>query len=301
MRELIVKKRNNITDLSSAVEYLEKKYLIFNRNYVDLFEYFGLDCFDSIWEYQGGEVIKRIKTRSVIRIEVQNRDEKRCFYLKRHNLEYVGLRRVLSFFFPRWIFSQGRREFENICAFRKNNLATVVPVIAGEKFFRFFWARSFLITEDFCPFISLEALLRDYSRFFTGEEGETKKGILMQEIALFARKMHKKGFNHRDFNATHILLHYETGSDIPEIALFDLQRVTRRKFFKFRWPIKNFAELNYSLPDKLFGTKDIIYLLLCYKGKNKLHFWDRLQLSWINRKTARIKRHTEKMLVNSHP
>jgi len=130
-----------------------------------------------------------------------------------------------------------------------------------------------------------------------GPEGEYRKRILIKEIALFARRMHQSGFNHRDFNATHILLHYETGSDMPKIALFDLQRVDRKRFLRYRWMIKTLAELNYTMPEKLFDTKDRLCLLLSYKRKNKLYAWDRLQWLWIKRKTARIKRHNEKMLT----
>jgi heptose I phosphotransferase len=241
--------------------------------------------------------IKQIKARSVIRIEARNHNEKRYFYLKRHNSEFVVFRRLLALLLPKWIVSQGRREFENIYDFRKHNLATVVPVAAGEKFVRLFWAESFLITEDFSPSISMEDLLRDQPEFLMGIEGAPRKRILLNDIALFARRMHQEGFNHRDFNATHILLQYDNGSDVPKIALFDLQRVDRRKFLRFRWMIKSLARLNYTLPDEIFDAEDRVYLFLSYKGNNKLHVWDRLQWFWIKRKTTRIKRHTEKMMA----
>ena len=51
------------------------------------------------------------------------------------------------------------------------------------------------------------------------------------------------------------------------------------------------------MPEKLFDTKDRHYFHLSYKRKNKLYAWDRLQWLWIKRKTARIKRHTEKMMT----
>jgi len=297
MRGLAVKNRCKIPDLSSAVEYFKKRDLIINRKFLDLFAYLGLNHFDSIWDYQGGEIIKRIKTRSVIRIEFQNHDEKKCFYLKRHNMEYVGLQRLLSPFFPKWILSQGRKEFENICDFRKCNLPTVVPLAAGEKFVHLFWVQSFVITENFAPFISLEQMFRDHPEFLIGPEGNSKKRTLIKEIALLARRMHQNGFNHRDFNATHILIYYEKGSEIPKLALFDLQRVDRKRFLRFRWIIKSIAELNYTMPDKIFSERDRLYLFLSYRGKTELHAWDHLQWLWIKRKTTRIKRHTEKTII----
>jgi len=187
-------------------------------------------------------------------------------------------------------------EFENICDFRKNNLPTVLPVAAGEKFSHFFWARSFLITEDFSPFISLEALLENRPQFFSDPKDENRKRILLKEIAVLARRMHQNGFNHRDFNATHILLNYNNESDIPQIALFDFQRVEKRKYFRFRWKIKSIARLNYTLPDEIFNIKDRMYILLSYKDKKSFNFIDRMQWFWIERKTSKIKKHTEKMI-----
>jgi len=288
---------NKLTKFSSTVHRVEREQMILNGDYHDLMRYLGFNCFESVWRYRGGEAIKNIKERSVICIRILIHGKEKYLYLKRHNPEYIGLRRLVMQLFPKWVLSQGRKEFENICDFRKCNLPTVVPLAAGEKFVRFFWVESFLITEDFAPFISLEYLLRDHPEFLMGPEGEYRKRILIKEIALFARRMHQSGFNHRDFNATHILLHYETGSDMPKIALFDLQRVDRKRFLRYRWMIKTLAELNYTMPEKLFDTKDRLCLLLSYKRKNKLYAWDRLQWLWIKRKTARIKRHNEKMLT----
>ncbi|MHC4459284.1 MAG: lipopolysaccharide kinase InaA family protein, partial [Planctomycetota bacterium] len=110
-------------------------------------------------------------------------------------MEFVGFSRLFSRFFSKWGLSQGRLEFEYIRDFRKNKLPTVVPIIAGEKLVRHFWAKSFLITEDFSPYVSLEALLRDQPQFFMGPAGDHRKRILLTEISRLARKMHHQGFN----------------------------------------------------------------------------------------------------------
>lgn len=282
---------------SSPIERVATDFLIINRDYRKLLDSIGLDRFESIWRYDGGQTIKKIKARSVSRISVPDGDGKRTFYLKRHNREFIGLRRLIARLFQQTALSQGKEEFTNICTFRAQKLATVDPVVAGERSARFFWAESFLITEDFSPYISLEELMRDRPDFFMGPEGKSRRRILLNRIALYAQKMHRSGFNHRDFNATHILLLYENGSNDPKIALFDLQRVEKRKYLRFRWMIKSLARLNYTLPDDLFDTEDRIHLFLSYKGKERLHLWNRLQWFWIKRKTARIKRHTEKMLI----
>lgn len=279
---------------NTPIDCVEKEQLIINPDYKNILMDTGLDSFESVWQYNNGEIIKNIKTRSVIRIEIEHNNGKRYFYLKKHNKEYLGLGRLFNFFFHRRCLSQGQIEFENIIDFRKCNLATVVPVVAGHRFVNFFWVESFLITEDFSPFISLEYLLRDQPDFFSGSKENELKRNLLNKIAVFAKKMHSAGFNHRDFNATHILLNFKTRQDAPGIALFDLQRVSKRKFFRFRWIIKSLAELNYTLPNEIFDEKDRNLLFLSYKEKSEPGLWDRFQLFWIKKKTARIKRHTEK-------
>ncbi len=284
-------------DFKSSVDCVEKKHLIVNRDYEEILEGLRFRSFESVWRFSSGEIVKKIKERSVIRFDSGHDDNKRSFYLKRHDLEFLGFSRLLSFFSPGRCISQGRLEFDNICNFRNHDLPTVVPVAMGERIVRFFWAESFLITENFFPFVSLEDILRDCPQDLKGPKGETRKRILLNEIALLARKMHDRGVNHLDFNATHILLHYENGSDIPKVALFDLQRVDKRTFLRFRWKIKSLARLNFSLPDDLFKENDRIHLFLRYQGKDKFNLLDRVQWFWIKRKTARISRHTKKIMA----
>ncbi len=284
-------------DFSSSINHKEKNHMILNRDYQDLLKNIQFNSFESVWEYLGGKSIKKIKARSVIRFEIQTNGSKKYFYLKHHNTKFAGLQRFFSLFFPKLVLSEGKREFKNICDFRKGGLGTVSPAAAGEKFVKFFWVQSFLITEDFSPFISLEYMLRDNPEFFAGEGGYEKRRILINKIGRLAKEMHKKGFNHRDFNATHILLYYKDESYLPDIALFDLQRVDRSSVFRFRWIIKSLSELNFTLPEGIFEEEDRISLLLSYKGKKTLNVWDRLQWLWIKRKTARIKRHTDKIVA----
>ena len=284
-------------NFSLQIECIKKDHLIFNKDYLEVLDDVHFDSFESVWEYQDGETIKKIKARSVIRFEIQTDSGKKYFYLKRHNTEFVGIKRILALFSPKPVLSEGKREFENICDFREGGLGTVSPVAAGERFVKFGWVQSFLITEDFSPFISLEYMLRDNPEFFMGKNHSDRKRNLINRIGIFAGRMHEKGFNHRDFNATHILLYYKDKSDAPDIALFDLQRVDRSPFFRFRWIVKSLAELNYTLPEGIFDKKDRISLLLSYKGAKKLNLWGWLQWLWIKRKTARIKRHTEKMMA----
>jgi hypothetical protein len=281
---------------NGAIDRIESDHLIINTAYQEFLARIGFNTFESVYHYTRGDVIKRIKAKTVLRLEFNHQGAKRIFYLKRHGLEFIGFAGLWRRFLNRCGGSQGRLEFENICDFRKNNFATVVPVAAGEKVYRGLWVKSFLITEDFSPYISLEEMLAHQPRFFTGPEGVRRRRILLGEISRIARNMHQRGLNHLDFNATHILLHYENGSLPPKLALFDFQRVSRRRLLRFRWKIKSLARLNYSLPTEIFSEADRRHLFLSYLKKNKLANTDRLQWLWFKRKTARIKHHTDKIL-----
>jgi len=281
-------------NLSANIKCIKKDGLILNAEFKNFLEKNNIDTYEAIWRIKKGKNVKEIKERSVTRIEIDEKNKKRAFYLKRHNRKYLGIFRLFAFFLSKNFVSEGRKEFINICDFRKCNLPTVVPVAAGEKFFRFFWIDSFLLTEDFSPFLSLEDLLEIQPDFFKRKEGERKKKILIREIALLAKSMHNKGLNHCDFNSTHILVNYDSSSNVPRFSLFDMQRVDKNKLLRFRWIIKSLARLFYSLPKEIFNEKDRIYLFLSYKGKTRLNIIDKIQWLWINGKTAKIKKHTEK-------
>lgn len=282
-------------ELPSLLTCTRVNDLTINTDYRFVLERAGLDCFNSVWRYNRGETIKQIPLRSLIRFDLDVHGEKKYFYLKKHNLESVGFKKLLSYFKRKTTLSQGYIEFNHICDFRKHGLATVIPVAAGEKSSGFFKSTSFLLTLDVFPYISLEYFMEKKPDFFSGSKGVNRKKILIRELALLSKKMHACGFNHRDFNATHILLFYNDTSDIPKLALFDLQRVDKKKYLRFFWAIKSMAELGYTLPSYLFDENDRYSLFLSYKGKTRLNMMDRLQWHLIKRKINRISRHVKKV------
>ncbi len=268
---------------------------IVNPEYASLLTENGFTDFDSVYDFAGGEEFKRIRHRSVARIEVPGEGGPRTLYLKRHEAEPVGGGRLFSDSegFPR---SQGLLEFRNIVDFRKHGLACVNPVAAGEKKIGASKAVSFLLTEDFFPFVSLEWLQFNRAEYFAGPGAADRKKDLLERIGRYAAKMHEAGFNHKDFNATHILLGFrEHRSGPPAIAMFDLQRVDRKKPFRFRWVVKSLAELNYTLLEEYFDAEERAHLFLSYKGTRKPGIYGSFQQWWIGRKTARIARHTENL------
>ena len=209
-------------------------------------------------------------------------------------MQCIGLRGLLQKLLGQKWVSQGLLEFNNICQFRKKGLQTVIPVAAGERYKGFFWVESFLVTKDFSPWKSLEFIIAKEQDFFLGSEGKERKRILIKKVARSAKKMHTSGLNHRDFNATHILLYYESKSTCPQVAFYDLQRVEKCWITSFRWKTKSLARLNYSLPSDLFNITEKKNILMYYKNKSKFGLLESLGWLFIRNKISKIKRHTQK-------
>ncbi len=279
---------------TSFIQYSDWKNLLLNPDYPEFIRIFP--SFASVFHYEKGKTVKKIKGRDVLRIPVSGKNPASAFYVKRHFLSFAGLRRLMRLFFPRRFSSEGRKEFYHICAFRKQGLATVDAVAAGERHRWFFWEESFVITADFHPFESLENLLLHHAGFRKRMEDPEEKKKLLREIMKYARKMHDAGLNHSDFNADHILIRYDQENSAPEIALYDLQRVRQNTYFRFRWIVKSIAELTFSLPHDFLREKERTELLLYYKGKEKTGVRDKIQLFWIRKKMERIQKHTEKIM-----
>lgn len=282
--------------LSGTIHWERHNGLIVNRDFLDILTRNRLNTFDRMFVYDGGEVVKDIGIRTVTRITLTIDGKVRHFYLKRHYTDKLWFQKRGSSFGGGGRLSQGLLEFDNICRFREANVSTPVPVAAGQRMIRWPRVQSFVVTEDFRPYISLEKLLETRPEFFLGAESKTRKRLLLKEIAELARRMHERGFNHRDFNGTHVLLCYDNEDRPPATALFDLQRIDRKRLFRFRWIIKSLAEMNYSLPESVFGLEDRQFLFLSYKNKIHPGLRDRLEMFWIRRKTERIRRHTRNLI-----
>ena len=270
--------------------------IVVNRDYAPVLRHHGLLDFDSIFGFTGGRTVKRIPPRTVVRMAAVHSGRQTVFYLKRH----VGARPPFSALAAHWLFgrpcSPGLAEFENICDFRNSGFQTAAPVAAGERSVGFFRYESFLITENFEPYVSLETIIRRHPEMLRGPEGVVRKSRIIAAIGRLARAMHRAGLNHRDFNATHVLIEPESSGGTVPPALFDMQRIDRKRWMRFHWMIKTLAELNYSMPAPLFDHTDRWQLYRAYRENDATGRLDRLRFFLIMRKMRRIEKHTEKIM-----
>jgi hypothetical protein len=299
----------NLCNSCDPISFIEKsggsnERLIINQSYQSLLSDIGFATFDAVWSSGYGELIKQKEERSVIRVrfpltknyiinEFRTVDENTCFYVKKHRQNISFLERFKQINRPAYSSAEGYKEFINYCNFRQKGLGTAEPVAAGVRVSSSNRTDSFLITQDYAPFTDLEGIILRQPETLKGENNRIKKRNILREIASYARRMHDCGMNHKDFNATHILLN-NTQDQKPQVALFDLQRVDRNLFNRWRWPIKALAELNFTLLPSIFSEEDRVFLFLAYKGKKQISAFNRLQYAWICRKTAKIARHCKR-------
>lgn len=291
----------NIIDYLSTIETQniskdDRELFMVNSIYLNLLTQIKMVSFDSVWNLRSTEIIKEIKERTVERFLVsagKNLEDAFFFYIKKHCQPFGRRQKIVSFLRSCPFNGEGIREYDNYCKFREKGLGTAIPVACGMRA-NSGCIESFLITRDFSPFIDLEELVLNQAGIFDRNAGlpSVKKKIL-DTIASYARRMHKAGFNQKDFNATHILLH-GLDADRLDMCLFDLQRVDTNVLNRCKWSIKALAELNYTLPEHLFDEDDRLYLFKKYLQKEKLNFFNKIQWVWLKKKTERIARHSRK-------
>jgi hypothetical protein len=271
--------------------------MIVNQEYLDLLNEVGLNNFDNIYGFEGGQTVKKIKARSICRVEVPFGNETRTLFLKRHRAERPSAWNWIKGRLLSLNVSAGMTEFRSICDFRKLGISTALPIAAGERRVSPLRYESFLITESMAPFVSLESIIQYYPEQFIGTEGNKRKIFILNTIADLMRKMHDAGFNHLDFNADHVMIGPDENGGNIRLALLDFQRIDRRQWMRHRWMIKTMAEIFYTLPEPIFSDKDKLFIFEQYNHRPCTGLWDRFVLNWIIKKAKRIGKHTEKIII----
>jgi len=165
-------------------------------------------------------------------------------YLKRYEAD--GLLASLR----RW-WEHGRRtsqagvEFDNINAARAAGIATMQALACGDEMAILRAKRSFLLASE-VPGDALERCFDD----FLARNTNTPEVVaaLTGRLAGLVASLHKAGYVHRDLYASHVFLEELSGRG--ELYLIDLARMFRPRWRKFRWRVKDLAQLKYSMPGR---------------------------------------------------
>jgi heptose I phosphotransferase len=167
----------------------------------------------------------------------------------------------------------GRVEARNARRLAANGVQVMELVAFGEKIRDSGLVESFVLTEELQGYCQLDRFLPQ--RFPAAKHGprDPELRALMGQLAALVARMHRAGFNHRDLYCCHFFIR-EPSPGRFEIKLIDLQRVQLRRWFRWRWLVKDLAQLAWSVQDKLSCSQKMAFLR-AYLGVKKLRLCDK--------------------------
>lgn len=159
-------------------------------------------------------------------------------------------------------------EYKAIQRLHEIEVPTMDVAAFGEKGMNPFTRKSFIITRDLNPAVSLEDFCKCWTK--TPPPYSTKRSIITT-VASIVRKMHENGINHRDCYICHFLLKLPYNNEKkPNIFVIDLHRAQIRRSVPERWRNKDIIALYYSVQDIGLTSRDYLLFLKTYFGNKKL-------------------------------
>ncbi len=236
----------------------------------------GLDTLDGAFAYTSAEELSKpgLGTRRRFRLSLTDESGKTVeWYLKRYGLT-PWLRRL-------WRTSPARREFRNIRRLQAGGVPTMNAVTMGEERDALSPRRSYIIVTA----VPGEALERCFDDFLTRHD---LSGVVMKRfndaLVNLVAAIHSCGCVHRDLYASHIFLD-ETPAGL-KLYLIDLARVFAPKLRRFRWRVKDLAQLKYSMPSAWVNRHWDDFLRRYLSDTGDARIWSEA----INRKVASMRR-----------
>lgn len=252
--------------------------ILINNGYRRFFEEKGWGDFRNVMSISGGELYKKNRFRSVVKVCSNGRR----LFLKRHFNPHP---RCPSGGGVSWAM----REWQNMYRLKALGISTMNPVAVGEGSKG---EGSFLFTESLDSAERLEDFVPEYFPDLLGSQRFLEKVQLIGELAQLTRRLHRENLFHKDFYAGHIFV--EKKGDSFKLYLIDLQRLCAHHLFRSRWRIKDLASLNFSCSHPLITNADRLRFLKCYLGVKAFNKIDRDFIYRIVSKTKKIARHTHK-------
>ena len=217
----------------------------------------GKDPFVAV-EALEGEVFRELEGRRTLRTEVAGRG----YFVKiHHGIGWAEmLKNLLSLRLP---VLGAENEWRAIQRLRELGVDSMRAAAYGQRGHNPARRRSFLVTEELAPTVSLE----DYSLDWAVRPPPVRlKRVLIIRVAEMARRMHAGGVNHRDFYICHFLLHLDPPPTAERLtlSLIDLHRAQVRARTPRRWRDKDLAALYFSALDIGLTSRDLLRFLVAY-------------------------------------
>ncbi|HSW68941.1 MAG TPA: lipopolysaccharide core heptose(I) kinase RfaP [Gammaproteobacteria bacterium] len=244
----------------------------------DLIENFGLKLLFTQAMEMRGEVYRELENRRTQRVIFNEK----YYFLKQHF--GVGWKEIFKNLLQgRLPVVSAKNEWLALQRLEQLNIPAAKIAGYGCRGLNPATRRSFLLTYELPPHISLEDFCRDWKT--TPPHFQLKQNLI-KEVARIARIMHENGINHRDFYICHFLLDQESLKKNKKLILFimDLHRAQMRKRVPERWIIKDLSGLYFSSKDIGLTQRDLLRFIKEYRNKSlksclirEKAFWQRIK------------------------
>jgi heptose I phosphotransferase len=204
----------------------------------------GLDSFAAFMASHGGQCLRALPDRENWRIEHAPYAPYPMFLKKHHVRSWRSWLRAKLGLGPG--DTPGRVEARNARQLAAHGIPVMELVAFGEKMHADGLVESFVLTEELQGYRALDRFLSE--RFpDAAQPGRRDPALqrLIGEIAALVARLHGKGFNHRDLYCCHFFVREPSPGQF-DVKLIDLQRVQSRRWFRWRWLVKDLAQLAWS-------------------------------------------------------
>jgi heptose I phosphotransferase len=239
-----------------------------DRRYRASLEQAGLANFEAFMRGHGGRRLREMGDRENWRIEPSEHLPRPVFLKKHHVHSWRSWLRAKMGLGPG--DTPGRVEARNVRRLTASGVPVMELVGFGEKIRPDGLIESFVLTEELQGYRSLDVFLPE--RFPNcGLEGRRDPDLqrLIRNLADLVARLHRSGFNHRDLYCCHFFIR-EPAPGRFEVKLIDLQRVQFRRWFRWRWLVKDLAQLTWSAPGRQVTSSQKMAFLRAYLGVDKL-------------------------------
>jgi len=139
--------------------------------------------------------------------------------------------------------SRAATEMGNIDAVARRGIPTMAALLCGDRPSFLGRGEGFLLVSE-VPGDALERCFQDY----LDRCRDRPKDVidLTVKLAGLVAALHRGGMVHRDLYASHVFL--DAAGDHPHLYLIDLARAFAPRWRRFRWRVKDIAQLKYSMP-----------------------------------------------------
>ncbi|MCK5271713.1 MAG: hypothetical protein KAJ52_04015, partial [Sedimentisphaerales bacterium] len=262
-----------------------------HKNYKKLLRQNNLLTVADVFASQNGEHLIKpgLGTRERIRLKLtDDTGQKVVLYLKRygsHSMTALLKRRLIR----RSRAAAAVFDFAAGLNLAERGVPVARPIAYGQQSNWLGEKRSFVIFEELPRADALERLLPQLPEHQKQYKLLQDKNELVRQIARLVRRLHEKGFYHRDLYLSHIFLCRDR-YDNERLCLIDLQRVFRPLMYSRRWRVKDLAQFCFSARD-YFNETDMINFFKAYFQSDVLSSEKILLIRAIHRKANRIARH----------